>query len=37
LDAGLACALAFLQAGGIDSFLVALDAPQAAAPAATSP
>jgi carboxyl-terminal processing protease len=36
-DAGLACALAFLHAGGIDSFLVALEAPQAAAPAATSP
>jgi hypothetical protein len=35
LDAGVACALAFLQAGAIDSFVVALEAPQAAASEAT--
>jgi hypothetical protein len=37
LDVGLACALAFLNAGGIDGFLVALEPRQAAAPDAISP
>jgi carboxyl-terminal processing protease len=35
LDAGIACALAFLQAGGIDSLVAALEPPQAAASEAT--
>jgi carboxyl-terminal processing protease len=37
VDGGLACALAFLQAGGIDNFVASLQAPQATAAEATAP